>query len=216
MRYYLRPVSRTLTALLGMFVILSVYGLAQIRVKPVWDRPDLPPPIKSEDPNPPVSQRPEDKQASGKYFVYVDHDYIFTLELVDDKVPVLNFANITDKQQTLSPGSIQLFLRGRRYPVKFLVMDTGNDRETITIPSTKIYGHSSFGYALKGDFGKLEKLDRVVLKVGGEVFELEPISKNDFEMLALKINRVNLASPDIRDDFRVLRIAQKGKRTRPE
>ncbi|MBI3656368.1 MAG: hypothetical protein HY232_08080 [Acidobacteria bacterium] len=204
--------------MLAFFVLIEI-GQAQIKISPPWSRPEPPPspPARPEEEGPPrLSQDPADKTVSGRHFVFVDYEYIFTLELTDNKTPILNFANITDHRHTLSPSHIQLFSRGRRYPVKFLVMDTGNDRETITIPSTKIYAHSSFGYALKGDFNHLDKLDRATVRLNGAVIDLEPVSKNDFEMLAHKINRINLASPDIRDDFRVLRIALKGKRTRPE
>jgi hypothetical protein len=95
-------------------------------------------------------------------------------------------------------------------------MDTGIEGQTITIPGSKIHARSAFGLALKGDFTGLEKLDKVVVRLKNETFELEPVSKNDFDLLAAKINKISLGSPDIREDYRVLRIPLKGKRTRRE
>jgi len=231
MRAPCRPVPAMLGLFLaGLVLALDLAGAAQQiptpppgrmpGPRPPWGRREPPPTPPRPPPQPPaeprISEDSADKEASGKYFVFVDYDYIFTLELVENKVPILSFANITDKRLQLSPGGILLYMRGRRYPVRFLVMDTGNDREHVTIPSTKMYGHSSFGYALKGDFDGMQKLDKVSVKVLGEVLQFEPVSRNEFEVLAAKINRINLASPDIRDDYRVLRIPIKGKRTRPE
>ena len=46
----------------------------------------------------------------------------------------------------------------------------------------------------------------------GEDFKLVPLTSFEFENLALKINRLNLGSPDFSDDWRVLKLDTLGAR----
>ena len=52
----------------------------------------------------------------------------------------------------------------------------------------------------------------MTVRCGPDDFFLAPLSSFDFENLALKVNRLNLGSPDLRDDWRVLKLEPIGTR----
>jgi hypothetical protein len=55
----------------------------------------------------------------------------------------------------------------------------------------------------------------VEIELGEEKFNLAPLCEADFEALVLKVNQLNLGSPDFRDDFRVLNLELIGQRSSP-
>jgi hypothetical protein len=72
---------------------------------------------------------------------------------------------------------------------------------------------SSFGVRIKGDFGAAKEFLGVTIQVGMEDFSLAPLTSLTFESLVLKVNRINLGSPDFRDDWRVLNLESVGSRS---
>ena len=53
----------------------------------------------------------------------------------------------------------------------------------------------------------------MVIRLGSEELKLAPLSNFDFEILASKVNQINLGSPDFSDDWRVLKLRKLGERT---
>jgi hypothetical protein len=146
------------------------------------------------------------------YFAFVDRDYIFTLELVKPGVPLLNFISMTDQEGLLSAKEVLLTLENRKAPGKYFMVDTANPSEPVVIPSVKVRPKSSFGFRVQGEFGKEQQLMGVTVRLGAEEFKLVPLSSFDFENLVLKINRLNLGSPDLDEDWRVLKLEEMGDR----
>ena len=154
---------------------------------------------------------PPDKSA---YLAFVDRDYIFTVEIVKPGVPILNFVSMADTEQPLTAKEVRLTLENRKAPGRFFVVDTGDPKQPITTPSLKMRPRSSFGARLQGDFGDARELQGATITVGAEDFKLVPLTSFDFENLALKINRLNLGSPDFSDDWRILKFERIGSRIR--
>jgi hypothetical protein len=92
------------------------------------------------------------------------------------------------------------------------MVDTGNPKEPLIVPSLTVRPRSSFGVRLQGDFEGVKEVDGAAVQLGGEDFKLVPLTSFDFENLALKINRLNLDSPDFTDDWRVLKLESLGSR----
>lgn len=145
---------------------------------------------------------------------FVDHDYIFTIEVVQAGVPILNFVSMADAEHPLTAKEVRLTLENRKVPGRFFIVDTGDPKQPITTPSLKMRPRSSFGARLQGDFGDARELLGATITVGTEDFKLVPLTSFDFENLVLKINRLNLGSPDFSDDWRALKFEQIGTRTR--
>jgi hypothetical protein len=156
----------------------------------------------------PASGQPLEKSA---YFAFVDHEYIFTIEVVKPGIPLLNFVSMTDQENSIPAKSVRLSLENRKVAAKSFTIETGD--QPISAFSTMVHPRSSFGLRLNGDFGDAKELSGATIQMGIEDFKLVPLRSFDFETLALKVNRINLGSPDFSDDWRVLRLELMGTRS---
>lgn len=158
----------------------------------------------------PASDAPIEKSA---YLVYVDREYIFTIEMVRPGVPLFNFISMTNEENNLPAKNIRLTFENRKVVVKFFTIDTGT-RDPMSVFSTAVHPRSSFGFRLNGEFGDVRELFGATVQMGTDDFKLVPLKSFDFETLAAKINRINLGSPDFSDDWRVLQLELIGTRLR--
>jgi hypothetical protein len=156
---------------------------------------------------PPATQ-PLEKSA---YFAFVDREYIFTIELVRPGVPVLNFVSMADQENSIAAKNVRLSLENRKVAAKSFTIETGD--QPIPVFSTAVHPRSSFGLRINGDFGKVQDLFGATIQMGNEDFKLVPLKSFDFEALAIKVNRINLGSPNFSDDWRVLRLEPIGTRS---
>ncbi len=182
---------------MGLMLMFSMALLAQLPPKPLGSQA------------PKAENKPLDKSA---YFAFVDREYIFTVEVVKPGVPLLNFVCMGDKQSNLLAKDIRVALENRRVPGRLFIVDTGDPKEPLTTPTLRIKPRSSFGVRLDGEFGDAREFYGVTTRLGAEDFKLVPLTSFEFENLALKINRLNLGSPDFSDDWRVLKIETLGTR----
>jgi hypothetical protein len=146
------------------------------------------------------------------YFAFVDHDYIFTVEVVNPGVPLLNFVSMSDGVANLAAKQARLRLDNRTAIGTTFLVDTGDPKQPMITPSLTMHARSSFGVRIQGDFSNARELLGVTIRVGEEDFKLAPLTSLAFENLALKVNRINLGSPDFRDDWRVLNLETMGSR----
>jgi hypothetical protein len=147
------------------------------------------------------------------FFAFVDRDYIFTIELVKPGVPLLNFVSTTNEEARIYARDIRLALENRKVAAKLLTVETGDSQYPMSIASIAVHPRSSFAVRINGDFGNASQFYGATLRIGNEDFQLVPLSSFDFEALVLKVNRLNLGSPDFRDDWRVLRLEPLGNRS---
>ena len=165
-------------------------------------------------PGPPAKTQKDTAPALEKsaYFAFVDRDYIFTLEVVAPGVPLLNFVSMTDDAKPLTAKQIRMALENRKVPGNLFLVDTGNPKEPLALASVTMRPRSSFGVRVTGDLEAEKELTGVTVRVGNEDFKLAPLSSLAFENLVLKVNRINLASPDFRDDWQALKLEALGTR----
>lgn len=161
-------------------------------------------------PPPAAEKTPLEKSA---YFAFVDRDYIFTVEMVKPGVPLLNFVSMTDTEQRVYARDIRLALGNRTGVAKMLRVETGDFQQPMTVASIAVRPRSSFGLRIDGDFDKAVQLYGVTIRLGDEDLVLAPLSSFGFEQLVLKVNRLNLGSPDFSEDWRVLRLEKLGSRS---
>lgn len=147
------------------------------------------------------------------YFAFVDRDYIFTIEIVRPGVPILNFVSMAEEDAKLLAKNIRIGLGNRKSTVRLLTVETGDVKHPMSVTSLTIRPRSSFGLRIEGEFDNAKELYGAVIRLEDEEFTLEPLSSFDFENLVLKVNRLNLGSPDFRDDWRVLKLDFLGKRS---
>jgi hypothetical protein len=147
------------------------------------------------------------------YFAFVDRDYIFTVEVVGPGVAILNFVSMADDAKSLPAKQIRMRLDTRTVVARFFLVDTGDPKQPITAPTVTMRPRSSFGVRIQGDLGSAKELSSVIIRLGDEDLRLEPVTSLAFENLVLKVNRINLGSPDFRDDWQILKLEVIGTRS---
>ena len=168
-------------------------------------------------------QIPASAQSPSACHVFIDDENIWTLEIDRTSdgtvVPLLNIIAFTAGRWDLRPEQIQLYgPDSSPAQVREFWMETGApDEPYIKMRYLAVLGDSFIPLELVGDFNGLDALSRVAIDLGRDRFELAPLDCGDYDQLAGKIDRVNLDSPDLWEDFRVLGIEFVGKRLpRPE
>lgn len=147
------------------------------------------------------------------YFAFVDRDYIFTIEMVKPGIPILNFVSMTDEERRIYAKDIRLSLANRKVVPRLLSIETGEFQKPMSLASIAVHPRSSFGVRIDGELGDAKELYGATIRFGDEELELAPMSSFDFEALVLKVNRLNLESPDFSDDWRVLKLSTIGARS---
>jgi hypothetical protein len=166
----------------------------------------------------PGGQEPDPNQPErSRCHVFIDYQFIWTLEMVEAEgepaIPVVNIVTFAKGQWDLRPEQVHLFANRRREAeVKRFSIDTGVAGEPYVVSYLKVQGESFIGMDLTGDFSGFEELSQVAFDLGDNRFILEPIDCLQYENLVGKINQVNFDSPNLRQDYSVLKIGLHGKR----
>ena len=151
--------------------------------------------------------------------VYIDEQHIWTLEIIPDAngvlTPILNIINFTRSEAELRPAEIHIAdAMGEEARVERFSIDTGVPGDPYLTPFLKVLRTSFIGMDLMGDFEGFSAPARVFVDLGPHRFQLQPLDCMEFEMLAEKINQVNFNSPNVAEDFWVLKIEPFGDRQR--
>jgi hypothetical protein len=163
-----------------------------------------------------LAQQPA-KPEKSRCHVFIDYQFIWTLEMVQGEseaaIPVVNIVTFTKGQWDLRPEQVHLFAdRRREAKIKRFSIDTGVAGEPYVVQYMKVLGESFIGIDLIGEFQGFEELSKVYFDLGDNRFLLEPIDCFQYETLVGKINQVNFDSPDLRQDYSVLKVSLYGKR----
>lgn len=151
-------------------------------------------------------------QPSRRHFIFLDQEFILTLELVRPGVPIFNFINLGNGSYQLAASDIRIIAGIKLFHPNLFDVETSNRRDPLRVGSMRVHPHSSFGVTLRGSLETVEAIDRVSIQLGNDRFELRSISLAEFDDLSKKISQINLISPDIREDFRVLELKPLGTR----
>ena len=147
--------------------------------------------------------------------VFIDYRIIWTVEVAEEfnqaPVPILNIITFEAKEAPLKPQQIHLYdAQGRTAEVKKFAIETGF--EPYKTNYLKVLTSSFIGFDLEGDFEGFAEPERIVIELGETEYTLQAVDCLDYEMLAEQINKVNFDSPDIREDFDLLRIPHIGSK----
>jgi hypothetical protein len=165
----------------------------------------------------PLPARGSDSALASTCFVFVDTQYIWTLEVVltpDNRpVPILNIITLTRGEWDFRPIQVDLVnMEGRIADIKRFSMNTGVEGEPYLTNYLNVLGNSFIGVDLVGEFEEFRQLREVRIKLGTNLFKLTPVQPAAFESLVTRIDQVNVDSPDIREDFREVGISPTGER----
>jgi hypothetical protein len=148
--------------------------------------------------------------------VFIDQENIWTLEMVENEngtiIPILNIITFSPGRWEFRPEQIHIFdATSKEAEVEGFSMETGLPDEPFVTKYFTVLGNSFIGLDLLGSFHNFSEPTTVFLELGENQFQLKSIDCMDFEMLAEKINRINVDSPDIQEDFNVLQIEPLGE-----
>jgi hypothetical protein len=158
-----------------------------------------------------------DPASAATCFVFIDTRFIWTLEIAETPdgrpVPILNIVTLDRGEWDFRPAQVNLINgEGRIADIKRFSINTGVDGEPYLTNYLKVLGNNFIGVDLTGDFEEFRQLREVRIELGENLFRLTPVHPVAYDSLASKINQINVASPDIREDFRVLGINFLGER----
>lgn len=165
----------------------------------------------------PLPGRPAQKKLErSRCHVFIDFRNIWTFEMVQSKegkrVPILNIITFTPGEWEMKPAQIHIInSKDKEARIDRFSLDTGIADEPYLSKTMKVLGNGFIGVDLVGDFRDFAEPSRVYIDLGENRFELEPIDCLEFEMIAEQINKVNVDSPKIKEDFDTLKIAHRGK-----
>ncbi|HEY2930552.1 MAG TPA: hypothetical protein VGK99_02315 [Acidobacteriota bacterium] len=152
-------------------------------------------------------------EPSGRHFIYAQYDFILTFELTGQKEAILNVVNFTERTYFVRPQHISLIdSKNNPVPVQKIVMETGNPSDPFKTSNMKILPNSFIGLTLQGDFSNVEQLKFASVQFGNTIYSLDSLSELQFNIAADKINKVNFDSPDVREDFRVVKLDFLGRK----
>lgn len=158
-----------------------------------------------------------DSASAATCFVFIDTQFIWTLEIAETPdgrpVPILNIVTLDRGEWDFRPAQVSLVNGdGGIADIKRFSINTGVDGEPYLTNYLKVLGNNFIGVDLTGDFEDFRRLKEVRIELGKNLFRLTPVHPVAYESLASKINQINVASPDIREDFKVLGINLLGER----
>lgn len=148
---------------------------------------------------------------------FVDYENIWTVELIrsreDNITPILNIITFTKGEWDLRPDQIHIFNRkGKEARLKRFAMDTGVPGDAYKSNYMKVLGNSFVGVDLEGKLKDFPTSPRITIDLAHHRFELQPLDCEAFDNLASRINKINFNSPDIREDFDLIKIPHVGRR----
>lgn len=148
---------------------------------------------------------------------FVDYENIWTIELIRSReeniTPILNIVTFTRGEWDLRPDQIRIFNReGKEARIKRFALDTGVPGDAYKSNYLKVLGNSFVGVDLEGKLKDFPTSPRVTIDLAHYRFELQPLDCEAFDNLAGRINKINFNSPDIREDFDLIKIPHLGRR----
>ncbi len=157
-----------------------------------------------------------EKVEKSRCHVFVDYENVWTLEInVDGRqpVPILNIITFSEDELPLRPAQIHIAnARGKQARVEKFSIETGVEGEPYVTDFLQVVESSFLGMDLVGDFADFAEPTQVSVDLGDTEFQLQAIDCLDYETLAQKIDQINFNSPNIKEDFEVLKVPLIGAR----
>ncbi len=133
--------------------------------------------------------------ASGtRHYFFLSDQRIITVELINEQTTILNYINLGDSFEIIqAPGLLILDAEGRPYHGHVIEVEDATDPSDRFKVTELVQPDRYVGFNIWGSYQFQEPPERVFLKVGSRIVELEAVSKTDFNLLASKIGNLDLA-----------------------
>lgn len=135
--------------------------------------------------------------ASDNQYLFLSDQRIVTLEFIDDKSVVVNYINLGDTFDLFFARNL-VFLDAERTAYRghlFELEGTEGEQQQFDVSDLIEPGEFS-GFVIVGDFDFDSPPVTPMLKIAGKIFELEPLSGEQFEIVVARIGELNLKAGD--------------------
>ncbi len=134
-------------------------------------------------------------EAGSRYFLYLSDKRIVTLELVSGRRAVLNYINLDDAIEVLEAGNLVVVdTAGNTYRGHVFRADQELESGGFYFVSELIRPRQFRGYDIRGNFRFEQLPSRAYFRLGGRFVQLEPLTEEDFELVANKIGEIDLTA----------------------
>ena len=139
----------------------------------------------------PVAQ---DKGLGTNHYLYVSDRRLVTVELIDEHKAILNYINLGDAFEFIQ-APLLVFLDGLDQPYHGRVIeieDPPDPAERFAVSQLLKPGQFA-GFSILGNYRFRAPPGAAFLKVGSRIIELQPLSVDDFELVAQRIGELDLS-----------------------
>ena len=135
--------------------------------------------------------------ASENQYLFLSDQRIVTLEFIDDNSVIVNYIHLGNTFDLLFARNL-IFLDAERTAYRghlFELEGTEGEQKQFDVSDLIEPGEFS-GFVIAGDFDFESPPVTPMLKIAGKIFELEPLSSEQFEIVVARIGELNLKAGD--------------------
>lgn len=130
-----------------------------------------------------------------RHFFYLSDQRVVTVERINEQKIILNYINLSDEFELVrAPMLVFVDSEGKNHRGHLIEVEEPADPLQMFKVSDLLKPHAYRGYTILGDFKLQAPVSKVYFKVGSRTLELEPVSKEDFELVAARITQIDLES----------------------
>ena len=129
-----------------------------------------------------------------RHYFFLSDQRIVTVELISPQKAILNYINLGDTYEFLeAPNLLILDSEGHFYHGHALEVDDPVDPSQRYIVSELIQPRIYVGHNVLGNYRLQGPAEKVYLKVGSRILELEAVFERDFDFIAARVEQLNFA-----------------------
>ncbi len=135
--------------------------------------------------------------AESRHFLYVSDQRIVTMELVDARSLIFNYFNLGSSFEVLMARQVVLVdSEGDRVRGHLFKLENVDDPARPYSVTELVRPGQYAGYLVTGNFELRRPAAQALFRISGRILECEPLSGEDFDLVASRIGRLDLAHGD--------------------
>ncbi len=131
------------------------------------------------------------------HYLFVSDQRVVTVELISSERIIMNYINLGDSYELIQAPLLALVeAAGKVYYGHLIELEDPEDPSQLFQVSDLLKPGEFRGHTILGHYRYPWAPDKVLFKVGSKILELEPLSEEDFELVAAKIGQIDLGAED--------------------
>ncbi len=131
------------------------------------------------------------------HYIYLSDQRVITVELIDEEEVILNYINLGETFEIIqAPMLLILDVERNIYRGHLMKSNSFSDSNKRFQVSKLIKPLEYEGFDIVGNYQFLENPERALLKIGARIIMLQPLSADEFELVASRIAGIDLEIND--------------------